>query len=154
MATQIYAPHSYAHIKQPKVFLAGSIDNGQAEDWQNWLYTQLTAIDVALLNPRRPDWDSSLKPESDNASFREQVEWELKGLRDADLIVMYFAPTSKAPITLLELGLFANSGKLVVCCPEGYWRRGNVMIVCEQYKTKCVASIQELLAEIKFLAQK
>lgn len=154
MAIQIHASNPYNGTSLPKVFLAGSIDNGQAEDWQHWLFTQLTTSDVALLNPRRPDWNSKLQPESHNPAFREQVEWELNGLRDADLIVMYFSPTSKAPITLLELGLFADSGKLIVCCPAGYWRRGNVMIVCEQYQVKQVATIQDLLAEIKLLAQK
>jgi hypothetical protein len=46
---------------------------------------------------------------------------------------MYFSPETKSPISLLELGLYANSGKLVVYCPEGFWRKGNVDIVCEKY---------------------
>lgn len=41
---------------------------------------------------------------------------------------------------MMELGLFANSGKLMVCCEDGFWRKGNVDIVCkrkgiDQYKT-------------------
>ena len=43
---------------------------------------------------------------------------------------MYFAPKSRAPIRLLELGLFARSGRLIVCCGDGFWRRGNVEVVC------------------------
>lgn len=46
---------------------------------------------------------------------------------------MYFAPTTRAPITLLELGLFAQSGRLVVCCPDGFWRKGNVEVVSARY---------------------
>jgi hypothetical protein len=51
------------------------------------------------------------------------VEWELEAQERADVIAMFFASETRAPITLLELGLFAGSGRLVVCCPEGFWRR-------------------------------
>lgn len=154
MAIQIYAPHVYsAYEHSPKIFLAGSIDNGQAEDWQQILVDNLTDIDVVLLNPRRPDWDSALQCDSVHAKFREQVEWELQGLRDADLIIMYFSPSSKAPISLLELGLFAESNKMLVCCPEGYWRKGNVDIVCEQYQIKQLETFENLLTEIKLIAK-
>jgi hypothetical protein len=43
------------------------------------------------------------------------------------------APDTKAPISLLELGLFARSDRVVVGCPDGFWRRGNVEIVCQRY---------------------
>ncbi|MGB0522978.1 MAG: nucleoside 2-deoxyribosyltransferase domain-containing protein [Flammeovirgaceae bacterium] len=153
MAIQIYAPHSYEDLRGiPKVFLAGSIDNGQAEDWQTWLFEQLTDIKVVLLNPRRPDWDSQLECDRNNPQFREQVEWELNGLHAADFIAMYFAPNSKAPISLLEMGLFAQSKKMIVCCPKGYWRKGNVDIVCERYHIKQVETIEELLKEIQLIA--
>ena len=61
------------------------------------------------------------------------VEWELDGLERADVIAMWFAPETKAPITLLELGLFARSGKVVVGCPNGFWRKGNVEVVCARF---------------------
>lgn len=41
-----------------------------------------------------------------------------------------------SPISLLELGLFINSGKkIVVFCDPDYERKGNVEIVCEKYNT-------------------
>lgn len=46
---------------------------------------------------------------------------------------------------LLELGLFAKSGKLLVCCPEGYWRRGNVEVICARYQIPAVARFQDLV---------
>jgi hypothetical protein len=46
---------------------------------------------------------------------------------------MYFDPNTKSPISLLELGLFAQSKKLIVCCPRGFWRKGNVDITCDRY---------------------
>ena len=79
-----------------------------------------------------------------NPQFREQVEWELHAQDQATLIVMYFAPATKAPITLLELGLAARSGKLVVGCPDGFWRKGNVEVVCAEYGIPLVADLDAL----------
>ena len=68
-----------------------------------------------LFNPRQGAWDPNKKGEMDY-----QVNWELEHLEDADYILMNILPDSKSPITLLELGLFARSGKLYVVCTEGF----------------------------------
>ncbi len=118
------------------MFLAGSIEQGAATDWQRELVRELAARERAplvALNPRRPDWDASWRQSIDEPRFREQVEWELAGLERADVIAMWLEPATRAPISLLELGLFARSGKLVVACPDGYWRKGNVEIVCARF---------------------
>jgi len=47
---------------------------------------------------------------SENEHFVEQVTWELNALAYADLILMYFDPRTKSPITLLELGCFSKDG--------------------------------------------
>ena len=52
--------------------------------------------------------------------FREQVEWELETQELVDVIAFYFAPHTKAPITMLELGLAIRNSHAIVCCPEGY----------------------------------
>ncbi|MEC7119524.1 MAG: nucleoside 2-deoxyribosyltransferase domain-containing protein, partial [Pseudomonadota bacterium] len=66
-------------------------------------------------------------------NFRQQVEWELAALEQADLIFIYFAAGSHSPISLLELGLHAQSGKLIIVCPEGFWKKGNVDIVAHRF---------------------
>lgn len=130
----------------PSVFLAGSIEMGRAGPWQAQVEEALGALDVAILNPRRDAWDASWEQTWENPTFREQVEWELEGQERADVIAMYFAPDTKAPITLLELGLFAQSGKLIVCCPDGFWRRGNIDIVCARYGVPQADGLPELIA--------
>ncbi|TVY33136.1 hypothetical protein LSUB1_G007304 [Lachnellula subtilissima] len=78
-----------------------------------------------------PDWDASWQENCSDARFVTQVNWELDGLERADIVVVYFAPEAKAPITLLELGLVLGKGKrVVVCCEEGFWKRGNVELLC------------------------
>jgi len=54
-------------------------------------------------------------------------------LKQATEVLVYFAPGSQSPITLLELGLHAASGKVTIVCPPGFWRRGNVEIVADKY---------------------
>ena len=135
--------------RTPSVFLAGSIEMGQAENWQVRLERALADLDVVLLNPRRDDWDASWVESIDNPQFREQVEWELEGMERASLVAMYFAPATRAPITLLELGLCARSGKLLVCCPEGYWRRGNVEVVCARYGVPLLPTLEGLATAIR-----
>ena len=127
--------------KTPIVFLAGSIDMGQAEDWQQQVVDALAAKDVLLLNPRRDDWDSSWQQRLENPPFRAQVEWELDGLALADVVLMYLGPQSKAPISLLELGLCAAHKQMIVCCAAEFWRRGNVEVVCHRYQIPLVAQL-------------
>jgi hypothetical protein len=134
---------------QPRIFLAGSIEMGQAEDWQAVAERGLADLDVVLLNPRRDAWDATWVQSIHNPQFREQVEWELAAQEQASLIAMYFAPATKAPVTLLELGLCARSGKAGVCCPEGYWRRGNVEVVCQRYRVPLVSTLAELVEAVR-----
>jgi hypothetical protein len=131
------------------VFLAGSIEMGLAEPWQAVLEQALADLPLTILNPRRDEWDATWEQSIDNAAFRQQVEWELEAQERASLIAMYFAPATKAPITLLELGLFARSGKVVVCCPPDFWRRGNVEVVCARYGVPLVVELAELVQAVR-----
>lgn len=149
MSQVIYSPHPIPESSLPKIFLSGSIDNGQAVDWQTRLCDACADLDFIFLNPRRPDWDSSWEPVKSNPLFHEQVSWELDGLELADLIVVYITAASKAPITLLELGLHARQDNLIVCCEEGFWRKGNVDIVCERYGIQQVDTFDDLLIFLK-----
>ncbi|WP_260610179.1 nucleoside 2-deoxyribosyltransferase domain-containing protein [Sphingomonas sp. IC081] len=141
-------PLSAAH-DVPRVFLGGSIDMGSATDWQADLIAALSGENVVILNPRRPDWNPAWKPEASEPEFRRQVEWELAALESADVIVMYLAPGTQSPVSLLELGLHARGGKLIVLCPEGFWRKGNVDITAARYGVTQVATIDELLKAVR-----
>jgi hypothetical protein len=134
---------------EQSVFLAGSIELGVAEDWQAAFERSLADMQIAIMNPRRDGWDATWEQSIDNPVFRGQVEWELDGLERASVVPMYFAPDTRAPITLLELGLLAGSGKLVVCCPSGYWRRGNVEVVCARYRVPMVAEPRHLVEAVR-----
>lgn len=136
-----------------KIFLAGSIEMGKAENWQEKIVNTFNKS-YLFFNPRRDDWDSSWEQKIENVQFNEQVTWELNALDSSDVIIMYFDPNTKSPISLLELGLYAASGKLIVCCPEGFWRKGNVDIVCQRYKVPTVETIEDLISNWDYLINK
>lgn len=151
---EIKPPHSIVKNSNKgwhKVFLAGTIEMGNSEDWQTKVSNALTDRPFTILNPRRVDWDSSWSREFENPQFYQQVTWELNALDKADFIILYLLPDSKSPISLLELGLYANSGKLLVCCPTGFWRKGNVDIVCERFNIPVYENIEKLLHDNFFI---
>ena len=152
MATVIKPPEK-THPYGFSIFLAGSIEMGAAENWQVQVEKAMTDINVTIYNPRRDNWDPTWLQRDDNPVFKEQVDWELSNLEMADVIAMYFDPNTKAPITLLELGLFGQRNRTVVCCPEGFWRKGNVDIVCERYSILQVKSLYEMITYIKMISK-
>ena len=103
-----------------------------------------SAIWTSSCSTRGARHDATWPQSIDFAPFREQVEWELEAQEKADLLVFYFAPDTKAPITLLELGLAARR-RAIVCCPDGYWRKGNVDVVCRRYGIAQVSSLEALI---------
>lgn len=140
---------------QVVVFLAGSIEMGAAKEWQQQAIDLFDSMipeeqrrDYLILNPRRPDWDSSWKQEYEDPQFYQQVKWELKGLKEADYVLVYFDPSTKSPISLLELGAFHN--KAIVVCPEGFWRKGNIDIFCEEFNVKQVPDLKSAVEQIIF----
>ena len=149
MATIFKPPTQPVYDGRLSIFLAGTIDNGVADDWQAYVEKALSDFDVIVLNPRRDEWDSSWRQSIENKPFREQVEWELDGLEKAAVILMFFAPGSQSPITLLELGLMAHTNKLIISCPDGYWRKGNIEIVAHKYQIPLFNNLDEALSNIK-----
>jgi hypothetical protein len=150
---EIKAPDYVPHFgyKRPSLFLGGSIEMGNAPDWQRKVVELASDTNWTILNPRRDDWDSSWEQSIHNDKFREQVEWELTALDRAEKILLYLSPDTKSPISLLELGLHAQSHKLIVVCPQGFWRKGNVDIVCVRYNIQMSYSLEKAVSYLRNL---
>jgi len=146
---EIQAPNPFENDKVT-VFLGGSIEMGTAEAWQAKIVQDFQNTDITFLNPRRDDWDWSTEQSIYNDTFSEQVKWENDALDYSDIIIIYFDPNTKSPISLHELGLYASSGKVIVCCPQGFWRKGNVDITCQRYGIPLVETYNDLLSELRF----
>lgn len=148
---------SYLELVEPSIFLAGSIEQGLAPDWQKDVAEKLSKYDGTIFNPRRDDYDSSWKQSITEPNFKQQVEWELDKLRWSKIIFMYLDPNTKSPISFMELGLRASYNvrgptdqKLMVCCPDGFYRKGNIEIICDQYQ---IPLFNELNVMTKYVTQ-
>jgi len=132
-----------------RLFLAGSIDSGMAEDWQSLIASSLRDLDVVVFNPRRGAWTPGTSHESEPEETRRQINWELDAIERSDIMAFYFAPGTKSPISLLELGLIAPRKQAIVCCPHGFWRKTNVDVICQRFEIQQVSSLEDLVNEIK-----
>lgn len=136
---EIIAPQRYS-LKpgEISVFAAGSIEMGTAIDWQKNLKQQLAdQDDVVIFNPRRTAWDSSWKQDLSNPQFVEQVNWEQDHVeRDmpdsCHIVYINIDPKTKSIITFGEFAQVFRSGWTVICCPLGYWRRGNIEVMAQR----------------------
>jgi len=141
---RVYTAPEVLGFKIPEkasVFLAGSIEQDRAEPWQNRVIETLKHLKVAVFNPRRETWNASAEQSIENPDFYAQVTWELDHIEDADVMFFYFQPDTLSPISMAELGFVLGlssfrdvlpAQKIIVVCPRGFWRRGNVEIMCER----------------------
>jgi len=130
-------------------FLAGTIDNGESLDWQKEVSDYSNEIGVNVFNPRRSNWDK----DAGSKEIVRQIDWELEHMEKADYIIMNILGNSKSPISLLELGLHARDGKLIVFCPKSFYRYDNVRVTCETYGVKLysIEDYKNNIDEIKLL---
>ncbi|XPS79227.1 hypothetical protein M3J09_011213 [Ascochyta lentis] len=135
--------------REYSVFLAGSIEMGRAVQWQKHMAKFLSPLPITVNNPRRGHWDPDATQEAKNESFRHQVEWELSALEKADVVCFFLDVSTMSPVTMLELGLWAKSKKVIVCCGKKFWRAGNIHIVCERYNIPFVETFEDLVPAIK-----
>jgi hypothetical protein len=156
----VFKPPEWPHPQDifdfaASTFLAGTIEMGSAIDWQEEVTKALADLPVAVLNPRRDNWDSSWKQSIDNPDFKNQVSWELNHLRLSDVAFFYFVEESASPITLMELGMAAalrcdSPESIVICCPPGFWRKGNVDIIAEHFSLDPVlGTLDEAVSELR-----
>jgi hypothetical protein len=119
----VHAPEPFTP-KGKSVFLAGIIDK-EKPTWRESVISRLSHLDITILDPLRSDWGNGWTDDISCEPFREQTTWELNMLEASTVVAMYMGPSEGAPIALLEFGLFARSGKMIVACPKGFYRRGN-----------------------------
>jgi len=141
MAQVVVAPNQYPH-EGFKVYLAGAIDMGDAENWQQDVISRFAGIEeMVLLNPRRSKFTDAME--------QAQIEWELEAMDDADLIFMWFPKESEAPISLLEMGLYLRSGKLLLGVEVGYYRQRNIELTARRYNVTVFYSLDDLVQQVK-----
>jgi hypothetical protein len=75
-------------------------------------------------------------------------------MEEADLVFVYFASEGLSAVTMFEFGhclakMQNGRGTMLVCCEDGYARRGNVQIACARYDIKLLDTMENVVEEIK-----
>lgn len=153
MARTILAPNRFLNETIPNsVFLAGTIDNGNSDDWQSVVANGIHALglNVDVYNPRRDDWDPTLGL----GEVVVQVQWELDRLTTSNFVFVYFADDSVSPVTMLELGMLLEQTsknpdkRLVVVCSSKFWRHTNIVVTCHRYGIRVHSNLDDGLNEL------
>lgn len=139
------------HFTDVRVFLAGTIDDGDSEDWQRDFILKMQNDEelqqmtnrVVVYNPRRDDWNSNASDDD----IRAQIAWEQMHLTNADVIFMNIKGNSKSPISLLELGLYSDHD-IIVVCPKEFWRYVNVEMTCKLKHINLYETIDEAYSDL------
>lgn len=133
------------------VFLAGTIDNGNSLNWQDKVIVELINLGVSceVFNPRRERWN----PNPTKEEMEKQIKWEQEHLDKSDIIAMVLLDNSKSPISLLEMGLYAKSKKLIVFCTPKFYRFDNVRLTCEKYHIPLVQDLHPLVIANKIISK-
>ncbi len=109
----------------PAVFMAGGITG--CPDWQREMRDLLCESGLLLLNPRRRNF-----PIGDPEAAPQQIKWEHRHLRRADMILFWFCAATLNPIVLYELGAWSMTDKpIAVGIEPGYQREADVRIQTE-----------------------
>jgi hypothetical protein len=143
---EIQAPNEFEQTtREISIFLGGTIDMGNSFDWQKDLVQKCEKFpNLIIWNPRRDDYDASWEQTTKNPLFVEQVKWELSHLAKSDIILIHYEPGSTSQISLLEHGLFWHQN-MYIHCPEGFSRKGNIDIVCEEFKIPMLENLDDIL---------
>ena len=138
-------------LNAKSVFLAGTIDNGDSLNWQDKVIMELInlGIECEAFNPRREHWN----PNPTKEDMETQIKWEQDHLDRADIIAMVLLDDSKSPISLLEMGLYAKSKKLIVFCTPKFYRFDNVRLTCEKYHIPLVQDLHPLIIANKIISK-
>lgn len=126
-AKKIYSVDYTRH----RIYLAGS-----QGDWRNHFIQRLeNLLPIDVFNPDHPECD---------------IEWEIDHISIANVIPFYLSTDSSS---LLTLGLFAKTDRLIVCCEQSHPQKRNIDLLCQREDIHQVDSLDLLIeATIKRIA--
>jgi len=135
------------------LFLAGSIEMGKALDWQSAVVEHFTNTTGVIFNPRVKKWNNDILQDCQDDRFTRQVVWEQKRLSQSKYVLVNLQAGTLSPITLHELGQLAlrQDCTVVVSCPKGFWRRGNVQACCALHGFYLYENLGDALAHLSIL---
>ncbi|CAL2083375.1 nucleoside 2-deoxyribosyltransferase domain-containing protein [Tenacibaculum sp. 190524A02b] len=120
-------------------FLAGSIDYQSKTPWRKTIIEK-SSKRIHFFDPTNKNHHNLSDTEMKN-----QIEWELNTLELSDKIILNFLGYSKSPISLVEMGLYAQSGKLIIICPPEFYQNRYMYPLASKYNIPLFKNLCEFL---------
>ncbi|WP_055447706.1 nucleoside 2-deoxyribosyltransferase domain-containing protein [Lacinutrix mariniflava] len=142
----IYTSKNILPLKEERkkyYFLAGSMDFNESNSWRQKIMQEMKHL-VHFLDATRIEHN-----DFSDSQMKEHIEWELDALIISDKIILNFKEDSKSPISILELGMYVKSSKLVVVCPNKFYQRRYINVLCNKYNTPFFDSFDEAIEYLK-----
>jgi len=130
---------STINIEKPSLFLAGSMDIKGQTNWRERATEQFQAY-YHIFDPTHTN-HSNLN----DTEMSKHIKWEWEALNRSDLILLNFTAQAKSPMSLLELGMYISSGKIVVVCPKEFYQAHYINTLCTEHKVPIFESIDDIL---------
>jgi hypothetical protein len=128
--------------KQQSIFLAGSMDTQLFHNWRKQVIDTYLG-DYNFFDPTNRNYEKL-----NFLDMKLHIQWELDALEMSDKILLNFLPDALSPISLVELGLYVSSNKLIVVCPKEFYKSSYVHALCEKYNTPIFNEINSALTEL------
>jgi hypothetical protein len=133
--TAVTVPSLYIPTSGIKIFLAGSIDQPEQNNWRDqainhiehsWFNSPENNSSITVYSPRRAEeWSFELE--------NEQAAWDTSMLAMVDYVVLHLTGETISPVSLLELGIFLTHPKLHLSIDDSYTRKHVVELYYTYY---------------------
>ncbi len=126
-------------LEKPSIFLAGSMAIGDRMNWRT------RAINTFEKRYHLFDPTNVHHADLNDSEMSKHIKWEWEALKHSDAILFNFNAESKSPISLLELGMYIRSEKIVVVCPKEFYQSHYIETLCSEEQVPLFQSIEEVL---------
>ncbi|MFT6981845.1 MAG: hypothetical protein ACJAUD_000612 [Crocinitomicaceae bacterium] len=121
------------------VFLAGSVATDSDNNWRHDIINKW-GDEYHFFDPVNPNHANL-----NDKDMRAHIKWELDALKSSDYIFLNLLPTSTSPISLVEMGLYVSTKKLIVICPTEFYKWRYIDVLCKEYNTPIFQDFGEAL---------
>ena len=125
------------------IFLAGSMDFNSESNWRKRVINEFNK-DYNFFDPTITNHDTLT-----NSQMEKHIQWELAALELSDKVLLNFLSVSESPISLIELGMYVKTTKLIVVCPDKFYKSRYIKTLCATYATPFFTDVECALEYLK-----
>ena len=133
------------------IFLGGSMT--ETNDWREHFIEGFKSYDVSFLSPYRKNQPNITDENLDlnDPAIIEHIKWVNNAIDDAWMVFLYFDPSTKSPLSLLDFADLCKNKKAIVCCPKDFWKSTIIKTVCIEFNVQFFEDLENYIEYLKKL---